>query len=151
MMSTYLSCLQKSLSNKYFDIDEKSDIPAQTWDCGETTVINNAFPGSIMNQMSVTHNTEYYCCLVEDFMVIQQNTPVVLLIPTQHDCEQWKQLIERCNSLLVSINKQQYHQIMCLVHQTPSRLHAIQGSCKGDRVFHFEEQSLQNDEVYARI
>ena len=29
---------------------------------------------------------------------------------------------------------------MCVVHQTPSLIHALQGSCKGDRVSHFEEQ-----------
>ena len=35
---------------------------------------------------------------------------------------------------------------MCVVHQTPSLQYAIQGSCKDDRVFHFNEQgaSLQD-------
>ena len=101
----YLSCLHKSLNNKYLDIDEKSDISAQATAFEKNTVINTAIPGSIMNHMSVTHNTEYYRCLVEDFMVIRANTPVVLLIPTQHKCEQWKPLIECCNSLLVTINQ----------------------------------------------
>ena len=101
----YLSCLHKSLNNKYLDIGEKSDSSAQATACKKNTVINTAIPGYIMNHMSVTHNTEYYRCLVEDFMVIRANTPVVLLIPRQHKCEQWKPLIERCNSLLVAINK----------------------------------------------
>ena len=101
----YLSCLHKSLNNKYLDIDEKSDISAQATAFEKNTVINTAIPGSIMNHMSVTHNTEYYRCLVEDFMVIRANTPVVLLIPRQHKCEQWTPVIERCNSLLVAINK----------------------------------------------
>ena len=101
----YLSCPHKSVNNKYLDVYEKSDIPAQTRIFEKNTTIDTVFPGSIMNHMSVTHNTEYYCCLVEDFMVIRAKTPVVLLIPTQHDCEQWKALIECCNSLLVSINQ----------------------------------------------
>ena len=88
------------------------------------------------------HDTQSYRCLVEDYMVITKDTCLLVLIPTKNKrlCQEWKKAIEHTDQDQTYILKNTYHQVICVVTGTPSHQVATQGTSKGDRVFHFEEQ-----------
>ena len=140
----YLAVMHKSIKNN-FGKDENSSTSragrAKKDEMKDNCKIDVVTTTNQREYPSI-HDTQSYRCLVEDYMVIAKDTSLLVLIPTNNRrlCDEWKNQIKQGDLDKISIMKNTYHQVICVVTRTPSHNFATQGTPKGDRVVHFEEQ-----------
>lgn len=93
-------------------------------------------PPPITHKNDSTIDCNYRRCLVEDFMIINKDTNLLFLVPTQYSDDNlsfWKNVLDE-NTPIVTFGKKTYNELVGRVHSCPYREKAMTGIPRQDLV-----------------